>query len=308
MPDMTLLIDRMLIILILLAVGFLARKTGHTDAVTNKKLSHVIINIGQCGMILGAVMNAEFELTRAEALGALGLSFLVLPLMLGVGFLTPILLRAKGASRGTFRFMGAFGNIGFVGMPIVNSIFGSEAVFLVALFNIPFNIFLYTLGMMMISGGGHKTGFSPRKLLSPPVMTSFIALVIFLLGIPFPTSVASSAKTLGEMVLPCCLLVLGGSLGAMPMKKVFTNPRVYGLLVIKHFALPLIIWATLRPFVANSLLLGTLTVTAAMPIAAASTMLSIEYGGDEELATKSVFLSSLASVGTIPLVVHLLLA
>ena len=307
MLDMRVVVERMLIVLILMAVGFVARKTGRTDAVANQKLSHIIINVAQCGMILGAVMNAELGITRAQALGGLGISFGLMALFLCIGYLTPVLLRAKGETRGTYRFMSAFGNTGFIGMPIIGSVFGREAVLLVALFNIPFNLSVYTLGMAMISGGEHKVRFSLKALLSPPVVASLLALLIFLFDIPFPTVVADAAVTLGELVLPGCLLVLGGSLGAIPLKEVFNTGRVYLLLFIKHIAEPVIVWAILRPFISDPLVLGTFTLIASMPIAAASTMLSIEYGGDEVLATKSVFLSSLASVGTIPLIAYLLL-
>ncbi len=309
MLDMSAVIGRMLVILLLLAVGFLSRKLGYTDEVSNQRLSRIIINVAQCGLILASVMNVESPFSRSDVFLFLGLSFLLTGFLVGLGYLTPLLLRVKGPARGTYIFMTAFGNVGFLGMPVIGSIFGTDAVFLPALFCIPFNLFVYSIGISMVSGGAQKARFSYRAFLNPPVIFSFAALIIFLLDIPFPEFVATSADTLGEMVLPGTLLVLGGSLGGMTFRETFTAGgwRCWAQLFIKLLVIPVIVWALLRLVVHNATMLGVFTVIAAMPIAAASTMLSLEHGGDEKLASRGVFLSTLLSVFTIPLVVWLLL-
>jgi predicted permease len=81
----------------------------------------------------------------------------------------------------------------------------------------------------------------------------------------------------------------------------------WALLALKLLVVPVLTWCLLRPFIADPVILGVFVVISAMPIAAASTMLSIEYGGDEKLATRCVFLSTLLSVATLPLMVWLLL-
>jgi predicted permease len=67
------------------------------------------------------------------------------------------------------------------------------------------------------------------------------------------------------------------------------------------------VWGVLHLFTKEPLIIGTMTVIAAMPVAAAATMLSTQYGGNEKLATRAVVLSTFLSVATIPLIVRLLL-
>jgi predicted permease len=201
MLDMHAVISRMAVIFLLLCVGFIARKMKATDAVTNEKLSQIIIHVAQVGLILSSVMNVDSSVTNAVALSTLLISFVLMLVFVGFGYLAPILLRVKGEDRGVYTFITAFGNIGFMGMPVIASIFGSDAVFLTALFNIPFNLFLFSIGMTMISGGEQKLRFSPRLFLSAPIIASLAALVIFLLDIPFPAVVAEAPRRWGTL---CC--------------------------------------------------------------------------------------------------------
>jgi predicted permease len=307
MLDMRVVINRMLAILILLCIGYLARKLKYTDAVSNQKLSHIIVNIAQCGLILGSVMNVEPSYSKAQALSALGISFIMMAVFTGLGYLTPILLRDKGETRGTYVFMTAFSNVGIMGMPLVASIFGPETCFLATLFSIPFNLFMYTVGLAMISGTRQNVRFSPRWFFSPPLLASLAAFFIFFLDIPFPTPVADAAYTLGEFVLPGSMLVLGSSLAGIPTREVFSGVRFYVHLLLKLIAYPLLVGVLLRLFIQDPIILGVLTVIAAMPIASSATMLSIEYGGNEKLATRGVVLSTFLSVVTVPLIVYLLL-
>jgi len=307
MLNMHTVMNRMLVILLLFCTGFAARKARYLDEVSNQKLSRIIINVANSGLVLGSVMNQESAYTKAQALSTLGISFAVLFLLVLLGCLTAILLRVKGKDRGTYQFMTAFGNVGFMGMPVISSIFGPQAVFLAALFSIPTNLYMYTVGLFMISGDRKKVRFSTKALLNQPVFSSLAALVIFLLDIPFPEPVAEAASTLGGFVLPASMLVLGSSLGGISFREVFGGARLYGQIACKLLAAPVLTWAFLRLFVRDPVVLGVLTVIAAMPVASATTMLSIEYGGNEKLATRSVVLSTFLSVATIPLVVYLLL-
>jgi predicted permease len=308
MLDMQAIISRMAVILILLCVGFIARKMKALDEVSNEKVSRIIIQVALIGLILSSVMNVESGLSKAQALSSLGISFLLMLLCVGLGYLAPILLRVKAEEdRGVYIFVTAFGNIGFMGMPVVASLFGKDAVFLTALFNIPFNLFVFSIGLTMITDGQQRLRFSPRLFLSSPIIASLVALVIFLLDIPFPPFVAEAASTLGNFVLPSVMLVLGSSLAAIPLREIFADLRLYGQIILRLIIAPILTWGILQLLTKEPIIIGTLTVLAAMPAAAVATMLCTQYGGNERLATRSAVLSTFLSVLTIPLIVSLLL-
>ena len=150
------IINLMLILLILLLVGVFARKTGVINDQANKHLTRIVVVLAQSAMILAAVMNAEPSLTGLELLGLVGISFVAYAIMLVVVVLFTWVLRIKPGDRGVFQFMALFGNVGFMGFPIVASLFGDAAVFYASLYNIPFNLLTYSLGVMMISRAAEK--------------------------------------------------------------------------------------------------------------------------------------------------------
>jgi predicted permease len=302
------IINLMLILLILLLVGVFARKTGVINDQANKHLTRIVVVLAQSAMILAAVMNAEPSLTGLELLGLVGISFVAYAIMLVVVVLFTWVLRIKPGDRGVFQFMALFGNVGFMGFPIVASLFGDAAVFYASLFNIPFNLLTYSLGIMMISPrSGEKVKINIKQFINAPLVSSFVAVLIFALKIPIPAPVAGATELLGDMVVPAAMLIIGSSLGDMSLKEVFSDWRLYLLAPVKLIAIPVIIWSVLRLFVANPLILGIATVLASMPVATNTTMLCIEYKGNEALASKGVFITTILSVATIPLTVYLLL-
>jgi Predicted permeases len=304
--DISSLFNQMLILLIILVVGFIANKTNIIDQQGNKNLSKLTLNITQGAMILSSVMNANPSMSSAELLTLVGVSFLMYVILFIFSFVIRWLLRVPKKDGFTYQFAVMFGNVGFMGYPIVASLLGTEAIFYVSLYNIPFNILIYSLGIFLISGGdGYK--FNLKSLANPPFFATFIAIGIFVLKIPIPAPIAGATKLLGDMVIPAAMLVIGSSLGRISLKDILGDWRIYVFLPLSLIVSPVIIWAVLRTFITNPLILNMAVIIAAMPVATNSTMLSMEYNGNEVLASKAVFMTTVASVVTIPLVISLLL-
>ena len=304
--DISSLFNQMLILLIILVVGFIANKTNIIDQQGNKNLSKLTLNITQGAMILSSVMNANPSMSSAELFTLVGVSFLMYVILFIFSFVIRWLLRVPKKDGFTYQFAVMFGNVGFMGYPIVASLLGAEAIFYVSLFNIPFNILIYSLGIFLISGGdGYK--FNLKSLANPPFFATFIAIGIFVLKIPIPAPIAGATKLLGDMVIPAAMLVIGSSLGRISLKDILGDWRIYVFLPLSLIVSPVIIWAVLKTFITNPLILNMAVIIAAMPVATNSTMLSMEYNGNEVLASKAVFMTTVASVVTIPLVISLLL-
>ena len=304
--DISSLFNQMLILLIILVVGFIANKTKIIDEQGNKNLSKLTLNITQGAMILSSVMNVNPSMNNYELLTLVGVSFLMYVILFLLSFAIRWLLRVPKKDGYTYQFAVMFGNVGFMGYPIVSALLGKEAIFYVSLFNIPFNILIYSLGIFLISGGdGYK--FKVKSLINPPFIATFVAIGIFLLKIPVPAPIADATSLLGDMVVPAAMLVIGSSLGRISVKDILGDWRVYAFLPLSLIVSPLIIWAVLRTFVTNPLILSIATIIAAMPVATNSTMLSMEYNGNEILASKTVFMTTVFSVVTIPFMISLLL-
>jgi predicted permease len=232
------------------------------------------------------------------SLGAYLLVFLIIvPL--------PRLLHARQSDGGLYRFMVAFGNVGFMGFPVIQSIFGAGSVFYVTLFNIAFNVLCFSVGLTMITGRGWKLNL--KSLLNPMMTVSLLTVLIFYAQLQMPAILTDTVALVGRMTTPSAMLILGSTLACIPLKDVFSEYRIYIMTFIKLLVVPVLTWLLMGLFVKDQLMLGVLVALSAMPAATNAAMLCMEYGGNEQLASKGVFLTTLFSVITIPLLLFLLL-
>ena len=305
--DMSSILNQMVVLFCAMAIGYIACKARILNAAFNQTLSRLILHICMPGMILASVMNVPHQLSNAEVWVLLGISFGLHAFFILVALGIPKLFRLGKSEGNLYRFLLIFSNVGFMGFPVVSAIFGPDAVFYASIFNIPFNLLAFTLGVVLVAGRGVKLSLK-KLLLSPGILVSVAALVIYLLDIPFPAFVRDTADLLGQITTPGAMLVIGATLAAIPLKRAFTQWKLYPLLLLKLIVLPVLVWLILRPFITSELTLGVTVVIAAMPCATNCTLFCNEYGGDAELASIGVFLSTLASVVTIPLLMFCLFA
>ena len=116
-----------------------------------------------------------------------------------------------------------------------------------------------------------------------------------------------TVATIGNITTPGALLVIGISIAKQPLRRVLGSPRIYALAALRLVGLPVLFWLGLRWFIADPVVLGVIVVVFAMPTATMVSMLAGEYGGDEEAAVQGVFLTTLLSMVTIPLLMALLM-
>lgn len=305
--DIMLVIDQMLTMLIMLAVGVAMAKLGVVDPETNRRFSRFALLVPQCAIILASAMNMQMELTLGKVLTVIGLSVVFYAVLLTVSLLIPRLFRAGAGDRGVYSFLMAFGNTTFLGYPVVQALYGSDAVFYATLFNTPFNLLAFTVGVRMMSGGQDTGPLDWRKVINPPLVCALAAVVMIFLPVEWPTPVKGAANAFGDMVLPLSMIIVGASLGEQKLSQVLRDWRPYAMAPVRLLVAPVMVWAMMRLVVRDPMILGVATLLAGMPSAVLSVMLAIRYGANEQLAARSVFLTTVLSVLTIPLLCWLLL-
>ena len=304
--EIVMVVKQMLVLLILLIVGVIAAKTGVVDEETNRRLTRFALMIPQTCMILGSVMNADLGMTPLKVLSIMGIGFLMYAILIALSLVSPYICGCPREDRGVYRFMTIFGNVGFMGYPVVRAIFGSNAVFYAAVLNLPFNLLAYSLGISLLRGGHSIKSFDKKQLISPPMIASFLVLILACVPIKFPEPLVDAVDYLGNMIVPCSMIIIGASLGSQKVKAVFGDLRTYAFAPIRLLICPVVLWGLLHFIIRDEMLLGVVTVLGATPVAAFATMLSIEYGGNEKAASRCVFVTTVLSVATIPFIYWLL--
>lgn len=300
--DISVIVNQLIELFLIICLGYVLFKANIMNEEFNKKLTTMLLNVTLPSMILASVLKQ----TEKQALGTVMTVFavsiilyaVILPLL---GFVIVKLMRVKKSEQGLYIFMNIFSNIGFMGFPVINALYGAEAIFYAAIFNLIFNLLAYTIGVpIMRFGSGEKHKFSFKNLLTPGVILSLLAIIIYFLPINCPEIIANAVDTVGSITSPAAMLLIGATLAKMDIKKVFNNWRVYVYSILKQVAVPLLLWIPLKYFIPDEFILKITLIMLAMPVANTAVLFATEYDGDEELAAKTVFITTLMSLVTIP--------
>jgi len=294
------------ILVILLAVGYLTLKVGILDQKSTRRLSGLLINITIPALILSSMqipfstdrLTQSYEMLAITA-GLYGLSFII-------GWLLSRGLPGSPGDRGVIQSAIVFGNVVFMGFPIVGAIFGKEALFFVAVADIFYYVLIFSLGVVLMTGGRMER-FDPKVLINPGIIATIIGFILFLSSVKIPTPFIESITILGSVTTPLAMIIVGALLATFPAREMLGDWRSGVISLAKLVVVPVLIWLVLRPFIADPLLLGVLITLAAMPVGANVSIFAEEYGANASLASQFVFVSTVASLVTIPLIVTLLL-
>ena len=303
---MIVLIEKMALLVMLLALGYLCARLKLVGPEFNKGLSKLVINVFLAGMILSSVINKKLEMTGGDV--AFGLLMMTLSMLIcvGIGWLSPTLLRIKDGDKGMYRILAAFMNNGFMGFPLVAAVYGENTVFFASLSNIPFNLLLYTVGVMLLQKGDKSTKFSIKSVINVPIAATLIAFVIFIFEIPMPKLVDDVAETISAATVPLSMMCVGLSLGNVSLKEALLQPRLYGISLVRLLICPLAVWLVLRIFITNPVILGTIVLLSACPSTIICTILGIQYGRDGVESSEAIFISTMLSMITIPLLISVI--
>ena len=303
---MSVLFEKMAMLVILLALGYLCARLKLVGPEFNKGLSKLVINFFLVGMILSSVINKEMELTGAEALTGFLMLALMMLICFAIAWISPGVLRIKDGDKGMYRMLVAFMNNGFMGFPIVAAIYGEGAVFFASLSNIPFNLLLYSAGVMLLREGSEGEKFKLRNAINAPLVATLIATIILVLKIPVPVIIDDTVDTISSATVPLSMMCIGLSLGSVSLKDAFVHPRLYVLSFMRLVVAPLIVWFVMSFFITNPVILGTIVILSACPSAVICSILGIENGRDGIESSEAVFLCTVLSMITIPLLVSVL--
>ena len=305
--DFTAVIQQLGILFLIIGIGYAAAKANLFPKNTNRSLAQLVIYItNPCTVLYSVLGRSERGLTNRQVLILTGIAVIFFAVVIAAGLILPRLLRCPKEKRGMYAFMVTFSNMGFLGFPVVSALYGPDAVFYASIFNLIFQLVVYTYGVWLVSGA--EGGFRLRwqTFCSPISLASIFAYICYLTDLRAPTFAVKTLSMLQGVTSPVCMLVIGIALAAVPLGKVFRSWRIYVISFVKLLGLPLLAYALLSPFVSEPMILGITVVIAAMPVATMSTLLASKYNADEELAASGVFLSTLMSMVSIPLVMWVL--
>ncbi len=294
-------IQVMVTLFIIVMLGYVLCKLGYMGDKFDQKLSAIVIDISCPALILSSVMGDRMP-DRTLILPLLGVGFLTYFVLLIFGFWVPRLITRNHDEQGMVGFALMFANVGFIGYPIVSSIFGPEAVFYAALLNMPNTFFIFTAGVMLVRGEYSIKRLNPKVLFSPAMLAAFLAALIVALGVRMPEVVARPVTMVGAITVPAALMVIGSSMARLPLRQIMGSAKVYVASAVRLLVVPVAVYALFRVCGVSAVINDINTVVIAMPVASFGTMFCLKYGRNPSLITEMTFLTTVGSIITIPLI------
>ena len=291
------MVDVQTVLFIYMAVGFYCRKKGIFNDVARDKLTDFVVFVTLPCMIFES-FNMEFSL---DALKQGAVALIIATGMSCVALLLGKVLynRFPYEEKSILQYGTLVSNSGFAGLPVVSGAYGDEGLFLGSLFIIPTRILMWSAGISLFTKADFKQAFK-KVMLNPGIIAVEVGLIRMILQIPLPHFVDTAVDNLGACTSPMAMALVGAILADVPLKTVF-DPKSFYLVAVRQFLLPGICLVALRLLGMDPLTIGVSVVITGMPIGSTTAILAQKYGADAQFASKCVFISTLTSLVTVPI-------
>ena len=295
---------------ILVIIGLVVSGLKIITPVTKDFLARIIFNITLPAMLFTNF--SRIDLTPrllGNSLLCLILSVAVLFFMLAIGWVTSGILRLKPGDSGIFRIHSMLGNIMYLGFPVIYSLFGNEGLLYASIFALVSNILMWTVGVMTISSGRERSFAENLKhVLNPNSIAIVAGFVLFLFSFKIPKILLDPISGLGASNTYLSMLYIGSVIFFASIRKMIGNKSIYFIALNKMILVPLVlvgIFFLLNSTLAvkiDTMVISVLVMQAAMPCMVNVVILANYLGEDDNLATANVFLTTILSIVTLPLI------
>ena len=280
----------------MLGLGAWMKKRGMMSETTFKDLGVFLLYVISPIVVFRGYLVPFNDLNTSRLIISSVVSLLLLLMIIGIA---AIIYRKDGLSI----FASIFTNSGFMGIPLVIALFSQEAVFILSPFLSWLFFIQWTLGIVVVTGDVKSMSFK-KVILNPVILATIFGVIVYFLQIHVPVVVNEFLIRIGAMLMPLAMIVLGSTFVNISFKKMLRDSRVWVMVLVRLFVLPLFVVLALT-FIAKDyeLVAYTLLVAMSAPIGANVAILAQQYDRDTQLAASQIMMTTLFSIISMPLMV-----
>ncbi len=300
------LFNSLLELFLLVAMGFTLRKKNLVRTETVRELTDVLLII----ILPFSVVASGNEDCSREMMTNIGMAFLIVSLYYVFAFVISYLalkpftkdkkVRAAGIN------MAVFANTGFIGIPLSQMMYGQEGVIYAVIYNLIYNVFLFTFGVRLFDGKSSRKECLKAVFLDPLSISSIIAIALFFSPVKLPIPLYSLFSTVGDISSPLSMMIIGAWLVGVDFRNIIKRPLGYYISFVRLIVLPLIVYFVLSFFDLDSVLVSSIVLISALPIGSLNVIFAEKYGHDVSFVNETMMLSLCLSLITIPLITFIL--
>ena len=297
MEIVTILIKQVFIMFVLMAIGFVAYRKQILSNQGTKDIGKRLLNVAIPMIVISNFCVEKSAEKTAELFESALLSFLCMALSVAFAYL------AYHKKDRIAEFSAAFSNAGFIGIPLVQAIFGSGAVFYISVMIVLINVLQWTYGVYTITDDKSVMDF--KKIMKNPLILSVgIGIVIYFLNIRLPKIAMDIISSISAINTPLAMIVSGVYLAQSDLLNAMRKKDAWLLSLARLIVIPLIVMLVFRflPFGSTAMKLSIL-LAGACPVGSNVAVFAQQYDKDYRKGVEYVCVSTLLSILALPLVI-----
>ena len=303
MSTFWILLEQMELFVIYILAGVILVKSRLFNRETLQPISNFVLRMGLPLLIFTNIINGVERNVLLSSGSVLMLAFLFYVAMFFISMGIARIFHVKGKMAQIYQTMSMFGNIGFMGIPIITSIYPENGMLYICVFTIIDQLMLWTAGVRLTSGtDSQKKRFDFRKLINPVTVSIFLAVICVLTGIRLPEVLNNSLQKIGQTATPLAMIYLGGVFTCIDVLKNIRRLDYYGIVILKMLLFPLFFYVLLGYLPVSSEIRTTMALTSAMPVMSSVVMMANAYGSDGDYAMGGILVTTICSVFTLPFI------
>jgi len=305
---MSAIIEGVISLFIIILVGVYGSNKKIITSEINKGLTDVLIQIALPFMIVSSFIFTYDNTIKGNVIKTFYYSFIAYIIMAVVSSI--LLVPIKSDKKTILHFANVFTNTGYIGFPILNSVYGAEGVIYGSIFNMFFAIFLWTYGIIIFRGAFNRKELKReiiKVLLNPSVIAVFIGIIIMIFNIQLPRAILSSVRSIGNMTGPLSMIIIGVILSKAKIKSYLKDWTIYYGITTNLILIPAILYFISLLIGDTSKVANTVIIMAAMPAAAMTSIFAESFDREKEYAAVIVSATTLLSIITLPVLLKIII-
>lgn len=301
MDVLLILLEQIGLFIIYILLGALLIKTKVLTEQTNETLSRFVLKFALPIMIFSNTVSGVDRSTLFSSASILLITviFYCLTYLLGFGLQKTFCL--SGNRGQVYQALAMFGNIGFMGIPIISSIFPQKGMLYISVFTIIDQLVLWTVGVKLTTPRG-KGKFDPLKLINPSSVAIFLAVLFIVLNIQIPLLGEIALQKIGATATPLAMIYLGGVFSCIDITHYIKIKEFYGIVFIKMILFPILFYLLLELFQIPDEIHLTMALLSALPAMSSIVMMAKASQSEGDYAMGGIFVTTICSIFSLPFV------
>ena len=259
-------------------------------------------------MILSSFIFTYDDVIKLNAIKTLYYSMAAYMIMILSSYL--LLMPIQNGKKTILHFANVFTNTGYVGFPILNSIYGNEGIVYGSIFNMFFVILVWTYGVILYKGNFEKNDLKQevkKILLNPSILAVFAGIIVMILNLQLPDALLFSIKSIGNITGPLSMIIIGVIISDVKIKKYMKDWTIYYGVFTKLILIPFIVYLSSLTLGETSKAINTVIIMTAMPASAMTSILADSYNKEKDYAAVIVSVTTLLSLISVTILLKVIL-